>query len=289
MAVLLWVFLAVLAGAALFQAFLYAVRWYETYDPATDGHRSWLSALSENGFKPVGAYMAELVYSAVYAASALVWLFVWLLKRDRAVFDPSKLTPGRPSVVLIHGIFGWPGLFWLFRRRLAARSIVNVVTFTYKNSSLPLSDYRVGLRDLVMRIKAVTGSAEVALAGHSFGGMIAFDYAMEYGNEGEVRGVAAMGTPFGGSKLAALGLTPLARSLHPSNPFFGLVKTLKPKAPFLNVYSVYDQFVIPWQSGAHPLADESVVVAAHGHSGFYFDYQVIKTVAEWVETKVGQK
>lgn len=134
----------------------------------------------------------------------------------------------------------------------------------------------------VDRVMAKTGMSDVALVGHSLGGVVAFEYARAYGETGEIKAVVTLGAPLRGSRLAVLGMSRAARRLHPSNPLFAEIASATLNARFLSIYSRYDQLVLPYTNSERPAADENREIDLCGHTGFFFNRAVFKIILSWL-------
>ena len=281
--IVLAVFAATIAPFLFFQSLLYLIRWYETANRLQDSSRWFLSAIFTRRMKPLRAFIAEIVYSIIYTATYVVSLVVSLFTLFRI---PPKnygdINSAKPLVVLIHGVFARPALFWLMRLRFRMAGIGNVVTFSYPPLGGDIAGHHEKLRDMILAYRKNAGITKTILVGHSYGGIIAFDYTTKYGAD-EVLGLATLGAPFRGSRLAVYGLTKLARSLNPWNPRFGEILAIQPPAPFLSVYSRYDQFVLPYTNSHHPKAERNEEIDSCGHSGLYFDSTASFLLVEWIK------
>ncbi len=271
-----------LLGVGAVQLFLYSLRWYEISNRVYDSEMTWFKALRDSRFKPVRVFFRECFYAVIYISCYPPAFAARLLRREHMEFEPGELVKGKPLIILIHGLFGLPAHFWIMRRRFAARSIPNALVFEYNSFKGSPADNCARLRDFLLRVKAKTGMSEVILIGHSLGGLIAHEYAREYGNSGDVKAVVALGTPFRGTRLTALAIMKKARGLHPSNPLFAEITTAKLNADFLSLYSRYDQFILPYTNSEHPGADENREIDICGHTGFFFNKKVFKIILEWI-------
>jgi len=272
-------------GVVAIESFLYAIRWYELSSRRYEPGSTWLRAIFSNRMRPLRTFARECFFSIVYIISFIVGALAGLFRGGRSSQDFSKKTmvETKPVIVLIHGYMAKPAMFWLMRLRLRLRRIPNVLTFGYRSSGKDFEDYRDRLRDFMLKVRAETGITGVVLVGHSLGGVIAFEYAAEYGKDGDVKGVAAMASPFRGSRLASFGITSLERFLHPQNPAFAKIIRTRINAPFISVYSKYDQLVEPYTNSEHPMADENIVTDSCGHAGFYFDGKVFKSILNFIK------
>lgn len=272
-----------LLGVFVIEAILYGFRWYEISNRGNWAETNWYSSLKVEKYKPVKVFVKECFLTVIYIFSYLPWLIRYILKRKKVEFEPGELVKGKPLIILIHGIFGKSDHFWLMRRRLASRSVPNVLAFEYESVSRPFVENLESLRDFLLRIKAKTGMSEAVLIGHSMGGLIAHDYVRKFGESGEVKALVTLGSPFRGTRLAVMAMTGKARSLVPSNPIFAKMISSRLNTRFLSVYSRYDQFIIPYTNSDHPGADENKEIEYCGHTGFFFNKKVFKLIASWID------
>ncbi len=268
------------AGIALGQALLYAFRWYEISNRVYDPRVTWAGSLSWKRWRPLRSFVNECFYTTLYNIIIVLGFFTNLFKKTHNHIDPEKFARDKPVIILIHGYMGQPMHFWLIRLRLKLKKTPNVVTFGYKLAGSEMAHYHARLREFVLQLQMETGIAKFIFIGHSFGGILAHDYASEYKETGEVKGIITLGAPFRGSRLASLALTPLARALHPSGPMLAKIIDARINAPFVSIYSRYDQIVLPYTNAEHPFADENIEVDTCGHSGYFFNAKVFKILFE---------
>lgn len=269
-------------GVFVTELILYGFRWYEISNRVNSPEMTWYNSLKAERYRPVRVFIKECLLTVIYIFSYLPWLIRFILKRKRVEFEPGELVKGKPLIILIHGIFGKSDHFWLMRRRFASRSVPNVLTFEYDSIDKSFTENCESLRDFLLRIKAKTGMSETVLIGHSLGGLIAHEYAHQFGETGEVKAVVALGAPFRGTRLAVMAMTSKARSLAPSNPIFADMISSRINTRFLSVYSRYDQFIVPYTNSVHPGADDNMEIDICGHTGFFFNKKVFKIIAEWI-------
>jgi triacylglycerol esterase/lipase EstA (alpha/beta hydrolase family) len=88
------------------------------------------------------------------------------------------------------------------------------------------------------------------LIGHSLGGLLSRACAQSLGGPARLAGVVTLGTPHKGSKLAALGLGRLAKSLIYRGPLIDKLDEGKRMAatPCVALYSPIDNMVLPNQA-----------------------------------------
>ncbi|VAX16747.1 hypothetical protein MNBD_NITROSPINAE02-1860 [hydrothermal vent metagenome] len=268
------------AGIALGQALLYAFRWYEISNRVYDPRVTWSKSLSWKRWRPLRSFVNECFYTALYNVIIVWGGLINLFKKNVNHIDPDNFARDKPVIILIHGYMGQPMHFWLIRLRLKLKKTPNVVTFGYKLAGSEMEPYRQRLREFVLHLQAETSVAKIIFIGHSFGGILAHDYAREYEDADEVRGIITLGAPFRGSRLASMALTPLARSLHPSGPMLGKIIGSRLNAPLISIYSRYDQIVLPYTNAEHPFADENIEVDTCGHSGYFFNRKVFGILFE---------
>ena len=139
---------------------------------------------------------------------------------DRDCYDPSSPFP--TPVVMVHGLFGDPTNFLLFRRYLGARGMRNFAAFSYP----PRFDYQrlaPRLGDLIDTICLATGAPEVDLIGHSLGGLIA-RYLVEMPRACRVRRLVTLGAPYFATALPPEELAIFAAAdpfIPPPHPSYG--------------------------------------------------------------------
>ncbi len=241
---------------------LYMLRWFDMANRADGALPPWNKAIFADRGRPLRAYLRETIYGLVYTATLVVARLLGWMRRKKTI----RYTDNAPLVALIHGYKASGAHFWLMRWRLR-KLAPNVMTFTYDGSD-PATPHHRRLRDAILAARKNGASARTLIVGQSYGGIIGFDYANECAEADEMVGLAALGTPFHGSRLAALSLSPLARSMTPTNPRFATLLSAAPGCPFLSLFSRYDQFVIPYTNSEHPTADNRVVDSC-GHAGLF--------------------
>jgi pimeloyl-ACP methyl ester carboxylesterase len=200
----------------------------------------------------------------------------------RGLISADPEAAGTP-ILLVHGMVDNRSIFTFLRRALRRHGFGRVCTLNY---SIFTSDVRTAARDLGRRIEELcreTGYDRVHVVGHSMGGVIARYYVQRLGGDERVHTVVTMGSPHGGTEVARLLPTQLARQLRPGSD---VVAELAEPAPgcrtrFVAIWSDLDQLMLPIRSARidHPdLAARNVHVPDVGHMSLPVHGPVIREV-----------
>ncbi|MEV0603466.1 alpha/beta fold hydrolase [Streptomyces sp. NPDC050315] len=190
---------------------------------------------------------------------------------------PAMLpTEGRshPPVLLLHGFIDNRSVFVLLRRSLRRHGWCHLEALNYS----PLTcDIRKAAELLGRHVEDVcerTGHRRIDLVGHSLGGLIARYYVQRLGGDARIRTLVTLGTPHGGTRLAALlPAHPLVRQMRPDSD---VIKELARPAPncrtsFVCFWSDLDQMMVPTETAQINHADlrtRNIHVSGVGHLAF---------------------
>ena len=206
-------------------------------------------------------------------------------KQTRNVYSPSAL-----PVLFVHGYLHNQTAWLWFTSHLQKKPKMGPI---YSINLFPpiasISELAEQLKDKINDIQVETGFSQVILIGHSMGGIVSSYYCEFLAKSKEVAMVVTLGTPFNGTRVAALGVGQGAKEIAPHSPFLRELsaKIQQSEVPYYSIASKIDNIVIPWQSAL--LSDESatrtqLILEDCGHLRLLFSPLVIEKVAEWIST-----
>ena len=155
--------------------------------------------------------------------------------------------PDKPAILLIHGLYHNVSAWLLFKWRLRRAGFRNIYAFSYASWNTDFFEIRRELEGFVDAIQQTHRDSKIFIVGHSLGGLLGRSLLATTTGRDAIGGVVTWGAPHRGSKLAAVALGRLGRSLE----FQGdLIKTIeaeekKPESACLSLYSPVDNFVLP--------------------------------------------
>ena len=192
----------------------------------------------------------------------------WPLPAPRC--GPDVHDTHRP-VLLLHGLFDNQAVFTRMRRALAADGAHHVHALNYNPLTVDVRSAAELLGRHVQHTREVYGGEQVAVVGHSLGGLIARYYVQLLGGDASVHTVVTLGTPHQGT-LAAHLLRPLpvGAELLPGSSVLEELRAPAAhcRAHFLAFRGDHDALILPTDHGAlrHPdLWTENVLVTGTGH------------------------
>jgi len=237
---LLIVLMLVPLGIALLT---YTFFWYET---ASSAHRQYLKDLS-NG--KLGRLLVKGILSSYLSLLLTFLLFpTGLWRRMRQ----PHFTPDcpRPPVILIHGLYHNVSAWTLFRRRLLAAGFANLYFFNYSSWNVTFPALVMKLGQLLATVRERFPDRPPILIGHSLGGLLGRACTQSLVDPARLGGLVTLGTPHKGSKMAALGVGKLAKSLIYQGPLIEELEQGKRKdaTPCVALYSPLDNMVLPSQA-----------------------------------------
>ena len=211
---------------------------------------------------------------AIGRAGPRMALYRWLLP------DPPP-APACAPVLLLHGVLCNAGVWVGLRRFLATQGIGPVYTLSY---GPPLESVELFAEQAAAKIDAIlaaTGARQIALVGHSMGGLVARAYLRRYGGN-RVRCLMTLGTPHHGSVHAWLFPGTCLGQLRPGNEW--LVQLNRDEgAPLptrtLSLWSWHDSMVAP-QTSARLAGAQNVEVVGVGHNALLGDPGVFARVTD---------
>jgi triacylglycerol esterase/lipase EstA (alpha/beta hydrolase family) len=218
------------------------------------------------------------LFCGEFAAYVLLFTFMQPFARRPLEGAPR---PGMP-VVLVPGIYCNAGLWWWFRRRLAALGVAHSWAVTLEPPLAGIDQLAQRLAEMIERICAETGAARVVLVGHSMGGLVARACLRDAAARARIARIVTLGTPHHGSLLALRAIGRNAREMRPGSAWLAALNAGAPHGvPLTSIFSRHDNYVAPQDSPLLPGA-ENVALAGIGHLALAFSDAVARRVAKEV-------
>ncbi len=201
---------------------------------------------------------------------AYLALFVVIQPFERAWMgdDASERTaPGGVPVLLIHGYMCNRGVWWWIRRKLSANGfIVATVNLEPPHGSIEVLADQLHAR--IETLCADTEAAQVALVGHSMGGLVVRAYLRKHG-PGRIAKFVTLACPHHGTWIARFGIGEDAREMEPDSTWIRNLQLSEPGVPTLCIWSPADNFIVPPVSARLASARDKMVPALGHLTGLF--------------------
>jgi triacylglycerol esterase/lipase EstA (alpha/beta hydrolase family) len=200
-------------------------------------------------------------------------LYRWLMA------DPAP-APAHMPVLLVHGVLCNAGVWFGLRRYLVKQGVGPVYALTYGPPLASIELFAEQMAAKVDDVLAATGARQVAVVGHSMGGLVARAYARRYGAE-KVRFLLTLGTPHHGSVHARLFPGICLAQIRPGSAWLAELNRDEGRPPptrTVSLWSWHDTMVAP-QTSARLAGAENVAIAGVAHNALLGDPMTFARVA----------
>jgi len=226
------------------------------------------------------------IHSMVFEALAVLTTFCirplgWM-SRHRATGCPEK---GRP-ILLIHGYLHDASAWIYLKRSLCKKGFGPVYTLNLVHPFRSIGSYAKRVAERAAEIAKETGRQDLALIGHSMGGLVASWYAARCAPQGKVSDVITIGSPLAGTRVASIALGPNGREMRRGSGFSQALREEIGKSDsvrFYHIASRTDQLIVPYSSalmGFHP--EREYLIDDIGHMTLLFSPRVGERISEWL-------
>ena len=239
------IFLLILLSAGTFvSALTYTFFWYESICNPHPAHRRACPGGR-------GLLWCVAVGFLTSVSSQLMVYLSYPFGFARRLWKPSpsaKCT--HPPVLMVHGLYHNASAWYLYKWWLRRRGYEKVFSWSYNTIKYDFWELADQLRDVVREAAGLCGGEPVILMGHSMGGLLVRAAIADPETAESVSAAVLLGTPNQGSKLAALALGRLGRSIFHGGPLIERLNAMPSpmKMPKLNLYSPLDNMVLPTSS-----------------------------------------
>lgn len=193
---------------------------------------------------------------------------------------PQATQPWRVPVLLVHGYI-CNYRVWDKLARTLHEAGHPVLAITLEPLFTSIDDYVPQIQQAVRQLQQASGATQVALVGHSMGGLVIRAWMRSHGNA-DVAKVITLGTPHQGTQLASLSPTPNAAQMMWHSPWLQALQASETAATWRLMHialTQHDNIVYPQREQVLP--DAAVTeFKGLGHLEMCLDAQVIGHVLQ---------
>jgi len=207
------------------------------------------------------------------------------------VLESTTLTAERHTlapILFVHGYLHNQIAWYWFTHQLQKKSGVGpIYTINLSPPFASIAELAKLLENKIKEIKAETGASQVILIGHSMGGLVNSYFCEHLAKPSEVAKIIAIGSPFRGTKVAALGYGKNAKEMAPNSAFLlDLFENIRlSQVPYYSIASKFDNIVIPWESAIlEGSTHNHLIIDDQGHLRLLISPLVIEQVWKWIIT-----
>lgn len=213
------------------------------------------------------------------AALRIFWLQLpWAAAKIAVRFPdlPRPIQPWRVPVLLVHGYI-CNDRVWDKMARALQQAGHPVLAITLEPLFTSIDDYAPQIQQAVRQLQQATGAAQVALVGHSMGGLTIRAWLRQHGSA-DVASIITLGTPHQGTKMAGWSPTTNAAQMMWHSPWLQALQVSETPATRQLMHialTLHDNIVYPQREQV--LADASVTeFKGLGHLELCLDGRVIQ-------------
>jgi triacylglycerol lipase len=216
-----------------------------------------------------------------------VFSFMQVFNVNKPIAQPGHENPnsGQIPVLLLHGFFCNRALWHPFAARLARRGHV-CSAISMEPAFGSIDEYAQPVARAIADLKHRTGAKQVALIGHSMGGLAIRSYLRRYGNT-DVAKAISLGTPHAGTWLGKMAHSPNGQEMNWNSLWLKRLAEHEVTHPVGQLFTVImtdlDNIVFPQLQQTLPGA-ENIAVSGMAHISMVFDDGVFKIVSERLAT-----
>jgi triacylglycerol esterase/lipase EstA (alpha/beta hydrolase family) len=206
----------------------------------------------------------------------------------RRLMDDPAPAPAELPVLLVHGVLCNAGVWLGLRRHLLQQGIGPVYALTYGPPLASIEFFAEQVAAKIGAVLAVTGARQVAIVGHSMGGLVARAYLRRYGAS-KVRVLITLATPHHGSVHAWLFPGTCLAQIRPGSEWLAELNRDEGSPPptrIVSLWSWHDSMVAP-QTSARLAGIENIEVVGVGHNAMLGDSATFERVATELRRAAG--
>lgn len=225
-----------------------------------------------------------ILHAALGEILSIFFSLLFYLFPDRKI-DKSREGPG---VLLVHGYLHNNSPWRWFRYALQKRAIGTVNSVNYPSMSSDIPEASHYLKNKIAFLEQ-NGQHVDVIIGHSEGGLVALEYALELAPKGHPITVITLGAPLRGTKLAKAPLGKATAQMQIDSPYLQSLKKRMLSAyhiRFIALYSTMDGVVLPqknafWPEFPHKAFDNL------GHVQMLFSGKVVEACVDFLKERKG--
>jgi len=248
-----------------------------------------LSALANHSTFTISPWVfIKSLCTEIFCNFIRIWLIPFLGFPYKTELDDLSLTQSKTPILLVHG-YGQNQMDWIwFRYQLKHKQVGPIYSINLTPPFASISDLAELVKQRVTSIQQETQQSHIILIGHSMGGLVSCYYAEFLAKPGDVLTIITLGSPFQGTKLAALGYGKNVKEMAPHSPFLKEItqRIQHSSIQYHHVASKMDNIIVPWES-ALPLSntanDDQLILDDHGHLQLLISPKVIAQVVKWIQ------
>ena len=273
----------------LIPVFTYLIFWYET---ANSTYGMTLNQQSKG--KPF-PWLLRGIFSSICSNVVVVCLFPLGFVKSLWKPGPDCTKAGTQfdtSIILIHGIYHNASAWAYYRWRLKRKGYGRIYAFSYNSWNTTFWDIYEKFEMWMKQVERDCVGVDMVMVGHSLGGLLAKTYAgkRDESRSSTIRRVITLVSPFKGSKMAVLGLGPLADSLRYQGPLVRELENFQPvtQLPCVAFYSPVDNMVLPTESLIPPAGWKQERTVPMGHVAPLHHGPTFERVLSYIEEAVAE-
>jgi predicted alpha/beta hydrolase family esterase len=236
----------------------------------------------------------EIAANAVHAfiTETFSLLFVLPLYAINPVKEnPDQIDKNQKPILLVHGLY-FNSSIWMYYRHILNKSEVgSVFTINLGNPCGSIEEHSLKVKEKMAEIQKITGQSDIMLVGHSMGGLVALNCALNHKetNQSKITDVVTIGSPLQGTHIAKIACGKAANEMRRYSEFTNQLvqKVLDDQScNYFHIGTETDELVIPYESSLllENKKARRLKVSNLGHAGIMLSDQIIDEVIDFYKT-----
>ncbi len=187
-----------------------------------------------------------------------------------------------PNIILIHGLFhnksAW---IYILVKLILSKKINAIYLINYNSYLYSFKEILKQIENSIYSLTANKSNNQIILIGHSLGGLFCYALCQNQQISSQINCIITLGTPYKGSKLAAFGISKLARELRYKGELVNEFKKANIASHIKGFifYSPIDNLVLPNSSLKSPISKwQEIITAPVNHVAMLYNTDIANKI-----------